>query len=186
MPRMPRSAPPGASRGVVAFVTSRRPGEGRDPYAAAVVLRDAVRRPSRNYNRVWLWVPAFAGTTWSVVRCRATDSLFKQPGKRTVWKPSLRANGSRECAAHIPLSLPGLTGQPSTPWLLDSIARLWDTGSPAFAGDDNCARLRDLAACDARGIRLFPALQSKGAGNAGRPMRPIAACAMSSGRAHTR
>ena len=34
--------------------------------------------------------------------------------------------------------------------------------------------------------RNFLALQSEGAGNAGRPMRPIAACAMVVGRAHTR
>jgi hypothetical protein len=27
------------------------------------VLRDAVRRLSRNNNGLWLWIPAFAGTT---------------------------------------------------------------------------------------------------------------------------
>ncbi len=66
--------------------------------------------------------------------------------------------------------------------------RLWNTGSPAFAGDDSWG-------CDAlsqsRGLirprfaRNLLALQSEGAGNAGRPMRPIATCAMGSGRAHT-
>jgi hypothetical protein len=40
---------------------SRRPGERRDPYAAAGVLRGAVRRLSRNNQSLWLW--AFAGTT---------------------------------------------------------------------------------------------------------------------------
>jgi hypothetical protein len=47
--------------------------------------------------------------------------------------------------------------------------------------------LRDLAAGFARGLSgTSRPLQSEGAGNAGRPMRPIAACAMSVGRAHTR
>ncbi len=41
--------------------------------------------------------------------------------------------------------------------------------------------LRDLAACFARGLACwFRPLWKEGAGNAGRPMRPIAACAMSS------
>jgi hypothetical protein len=41
-------------------------------------------------------------------------------------------------------------------------------------------RLRDLAAQFARGLLSnFLTLRSEGAGNAGRPMRPIAACAMS-------
>jgi hypothetical protein len=40
---------------------SRRPGERRDPYAAAGVLRGAVRRLSRDNQSLWLW--AFAGTT---------------------------------------------------------------------------------------------------------------------------
>ena len=40
-------------------------------------------------------------------------------------------------------------------------------------------QLRDLAAQFARGLPAnFLALRSEGAGNAGRPMRPIAACAM--------
>src|ERR1700738_4227969 len=40
------------------------------------------------------------------------------------------------------------------------------------------AQLRDLAAQFARGLLEFSStLQSEGAGNAGRPMRPIAACA---------
>src|ERR1700685_364647 len=33
---------------------------------------------------------------------------------------------------------------------------------------------------------FIPALRNEGAGNAGRPMRPIAVCAMVVGRAHTR
>ena len=43
----------------------------------------------------------------------------------------------------------------------------------------HCACLFDLAAPCARGLAgSFRPLQSEGAGNAGRPMRPIAACAM--------
>jgi hypothetical protein len=53
--------------------------------------------------------------------------------------------------------------------------------------NDGEAWLRDLAASFARGILLFSRpLQTKGAGNAGRPMRPIAACAMGSKKIHTR
>jgi len=42
---------------------TRRPRARGDPYAAAHQLKDAVRRLSRNNNALWLWVPAFAGTT---------------------------------------------------------------------------------------------------------------------------
>src|ERR1700736_4221100 len=44
-------------------ISARRPGERRDPYAVSLVLGDAVRRLSRNNTGLWLWVPAFAGTT---------------------------------------------------------------------------------------------------------------------------
>src|SRR5260370_19919987 len=37
--------------------------ESGDPYAVSLVLRDGGRRLSRNGQRLWLWVPAFAGTT---------------------------------------------------------------------------------------------------------------------------
>jgi len=39
------------------------PAKRRDPYAAAVVLDDAGRWLSRYNKSLWLWVPAFAGTT---------------------------------------------------------------------------------------------------------------------------
>ena len=42
---------------------TRRSRARGDPYAAAHQLKDAVRRLSRNNNALWLWVPAFAGTT---------------------------------------------------------------------------------------------------------------------------
>jgi len=41
----------------------RRPCERRDPYAAAAVLKKCWSTTLRNNNRLWLWVPAFAGTT---------------------------------------------------------------------------------------------------------------------------
>src|SRR6202051_1658536 len=50
--------------------------------------------------------------------------------------------------------------------------------APLEAGhDDRGTRLRDLAARYARVLPVnYRPLQSEGAGNAGRPMRPIAAC----------
>ena len=45
----------------------RRPGAGRDPDAAAQVLRDAVRRLSFNHQLRWLWVPTCAGTTRNIL-----------------------------------------------------------------------------------------------------------------------
>jgi hypothetical protein len=60
--------------------------------------------------------------------------------------------------------------------------RLWNTEFPLprrFRGDDGWylqTQSRDLAACFARGLpSMFRPLQSEGAGNAGRPMRPRAA-----------
>src|SRR5258708_28878 len=41
----------------------RRPGERRDPYAVPFPL-GTVADAFRNHGRRWLWVPAFAGTTW--------------------------------------------------------------------------------------------------------------------------
>src|ERR1700732_4543307 len=48
---------------VCAIAPHRRPCERRHSYAVSRVLRDAVRRLSRDNERLWLWVPAFAGTT---------------------------------------------------------------------------------------------------------------------------
>src|SRR6202035_909082 len=80
---------------------------------------------------------------------------------------------------------PSLRAQRSNPTSL--LAYLLLDGLRRCARNDVETYLRDLAASHARGIRLFSRpLGTKGAGNAGRPMRPIAACAMSSGKAHTR
>jgi hypothetical protein len=43
-------------------VSTSRPCERRDPYAAASRL-GSVANASRTNTRRWLWVPAFAGTT---------------------------------------------------------------------------------------------------------------------------
>jgi hypothetical protein len=47
---------------VVANKYRRRPGERRDPYAAAA-RKGAVADTFFTNKRRWLWVPAFAGTT---------------------------------------------------------------------------------------------------------------------------
>src|SRR6202790_5293154 len=59
----------------VAVTPPRRPRESGDPYAAAVVLRDVVRRLSRHTPAWWLWVPAFAGTTKQRTARRAPSLL---------------------------------------------------------------------------------------------------------------
>src|SRR5262245_66527129 len=41
----------------------RRPGEGRDPYSAAVIASKIGGRLSYANRQRWSWVPAFAGTT---------------------------------------------------------------------------------------------------------------------------
>src|SRR4051794_38239441 len=42
-----------------------RPGECRDPYTRSMVIRAG--EDEHNYERRWLWVPAFAGTTGRVL-----------------------------------------------------------------------------------------------------------------------
>ena len=51
--------------------------------------------------------------------------------------------------------------------------RLWNTGSPAFAGDDNWMCIRDLATHCARGsLETLRPRKSEGAGNAGCALHP--------------
>jgi hypothetical protein len=77
----------GAMRREIAKLFPRRPGEGRDPYAAASRFRKVgVDTLRDNFGR-WLWVPAFAGTT--VGRCCAS----------TYALPSLRAQARQSGAA---------------------------------------------------------------------------------------
>jgi hypothetical protein len=87
--------------------------------------------------------------------------------RHQVSRPSLRANGSRECAPD------------ERPREAIQLSFLLRYGLLRCARNDDGTHLRDLAACFARGLACsFGPLNSEGAGNAGRPMRPIAACAM--------
>jgi hypothetical protein len=53
--------------------------------------------------------------------------------------------------------------------------------------NDVKTRLRDLAECFFREVFIYSRpLRIEGAGNAGRPMRPIAACALVDSKMHTR
>jgi hypothetical protein len=144
-----------------------------------------VRRSSRPRERI-----AFSGMMQE-------DSIFKQPNPVVA--------SQRVARMRAKTSLPGLTRQsisfekrilakkdgcpdhPSTPRL----RRVFGIGPPKpwrrrKSGHDECVcvtphlqtHLRDLAAwffCARYSFR--PALQLEGAGNAGRPMRPIATCA---------
>ena len=42
---------------------SRRPGESRDPYAVSSRFKNRCSTAFAQHERLWLWVPAFAGTT---------------------------------------------------------------------------------------------------------------------------
>src|SRR5260221_2570753 len=75
---------------------SRRPGERRDPYAAAGVLRGAVRRLSRHNQSLWLW--ALAGTTVEFFAKR-----FAQPRKFFSIPPRIL---TVSLSASIPPSFP--------------------------------------------------------------------------------
>src|SRR5882757_4348362 len=63
-----------------------RPCESRDPYAAAVVLSGAGRRLFHNNRGLWLWVPAFAGTTviaiFSILERRCRPQPHRRPCER--------------------------------------------------------------------------------------------------------
>ena len=95
-----------------------RPRESGHPYAAALRFSTVGRRLSNN-DALWLWVPAFAGTT----------------------------SGSTTFTFQTNLPCP------------DTPPRSRRVFCARFAGTSR-------------------PLQSEGAGNAGRPMRPIAACAI--------
>jgi hypothetical protein len=79
---------------------------------------------------------------------------------------------------------PGRREAPPDERLREAIHRF---AAPAMTLFKFQIQLRILAACFARGLACwFRPLQSEGAGNAGRPMRPIATCAMIVVEAHTR
>jgi hypothetical protein len=72
---------------------SCRPGERRDPYAAAPPTSTEARRLSDNQHR-WLWVPAFAGTTATDLPdrlfCTVVQFFLSSPLCKNI---SLRASG---------------------------------------------------------------------------------------------
>ena len=86
-------------------------------------------------------------------------------------------------------SSPRMRGS-STPRLLVSITAvsgILGRRSSRTMTDEFVIQFRDLAAPCVRAFAINSRpLQSEGARNAGRPMRPIAACAMGNGRTHTR
>jgi hypothetical protein len=86
-------------------------------------------------------------------------------------------------------SSPRMRGS-STPRLLVSITAvsgILGRRSSRTMTDEFVIQFRDLAAPCVRAFAINSRpLQSEGAGDAGRPMRPIAACAMGNGRTHTR
>src|ERR1700730_2429375 len=80
-----------------------RPCESRDPYAAAAVLRDAGRRLSRNKASLWLWVPAFAGTTaWGQFQTQLHDLAAQCARGWRHLSPSWKVEGAGKagCALH--------------------------------------------------------------------------------------
>jgi hypothetical protein len=54
----------------------RRPCESRDPYAAAEVVEGNRRSSVVHQQHQWLWLPACAGTTLSLLRRSARPSLL--------------------------------------------------------------------------------------------------------------
>jgi hypothetical protein len=73
-----------------------------DPYAVSPVVRNTVRRLWRNNYALWLWVPAFAGTTQSVdafVLDKHTFAISPHVW-REVWPARsalFQSEGAREC-----------------------------------------------------------------------------------------
>src|SRR5689334_2006531 len=70
----------------------------RDPYAAAVEWGTTA---SRNWQR-WLWVPAFAGTTMSLVRSSRQPHHFQQhrlAGIDQLFQRDARGTLAPDCAA---------------------------------------------------------------------------------------
>jgi hypothetical protein len=95
-------------------------------------------------------------------------SAIRDSWSARVFETSLRANGLRECAPDDRL-------REAIHRAARKKAGLLRRSAPRNGGE---TYLRDPAACFARGLACsFGPLRSEGAGNAGRPMRPQAACA---------
>ena len=69
--------------------------------------------------------------------------LFKNPKSdytRALFAAAFRIEAVPDERSIRAVVIPAKAWYPDTPRLLDSIAGLWDTGSPAFAGDDDETR----------------------------------------------
>ena len=77
-----------------ASISQRRPCERRDPYAVQPAFKDAVRGLFAQHNVLWLWVPAFAGTT--MLRHTFAISRRDTPELCLYFPPS-KHRGRREC-----------------------------------------------------------------------------------------
>src|ERR1043166_7777100 len=84
----------------------RRPGERRDPYTPAHVMRK-VRKRCGGYTERWLWVPAFAGTT-ALSAVRPTAAL-------EYWVPACAGMTSWVCGSDVPLTTIGGYGSRRSP-----------------------------------------------------------------------
>ena len=101
-------------------------------------------------------------------RVIASDSNFKQPGRKTFFGSSLRANGSRECA-------------PDDSSAKQSIAQHKERMDCFVASPRNDGKLqvRDLAAGFARGLACsFRPLEYRGRRECRAPDAPAAACVL--------
>jgi hypothetical protein len=79
------------------------------------------------------------------------------PGRQAVWRTPSYAS-RRVSAKRRPHSAVIARLDRATQYAAASRfhrRRLWNTGSPAFAGDDNCAQLHDLAACVLREVFFY-------------------------------
>jgi hypothetical protein len=111
--KQPTSPSPCESRTSTEFL--RRPGQAngsrecapddrlrasRDPYAVSHVWRDTVRRLSRNNVPLWLWVPAFAGTTMrGIPRTHPCSRGALRPSCPFILRP-MEGVGNAGCQAH--------------------------------------------------------------------------------------
>ena len=136
-------------------------------------------------------------------RCRQEWRRIRRAAiARCIWRIGRRRHGRKRRRVHLSRR-PALSSSRRKPGPITTDARLWTellpqpsaTRTSVVMGPGSrfacpgrrgwisnvkqlAAHFRDPAACFARGLACsFRPLRKKGAGNAGRPMRPIAACA---------